>query len=105
MVKNLPANAGAVGLIPESGRFHGGGNGNRVSNILAWKIPLTEEPGSYTPWGHKGLDMTEHTHIKNIKKDTNKQMRRYMRSGRILRHGNFCPHGIGDVPPHGTWIC
>ena len=31
MVKNLPANAGYVGdagLIPESGRFLGGGNGN-----------------------------------------------------------------------------
>ena len=31
MVKNLPANAGYVrdaGLIPESGRFPGGGNGN-----------------------------------------------------------------------------
>ena len=31
MVKNLPANARdtrGVGLIPESGRFHGGGQGN-----------------------------------------------------------------------------
>ena len=23
------------------------------SNILAWRIPWTEEPGSYTPRGHK----------------------------------------------------
>ena len=30
------------------------------SNILAWKIPWTEEPGGlYSPWGHKVLDMTE----------------------------------------------
>ena len=29
------------------------------SNILAWRIPLTEEPGGYGPWGHKELDMTE----------------------------------------------
>ena len=28
MVKNPPANAGDVGLIPESGRSPGGGNGN-----------------------------------------------------------------------------
>ena len=21
------------------------------SSILAWRIPLTEEPGSYSPWG------------------------------------------------------
>ena len=29
------------------------------SSILAWRIPWTEEPGSYSPWGHKELDMTE----------------------------------------------
>ena len=28
MVKNLPANAGDMGLIPESGRSPGEGNGN-----------------------------------------------------------------------------
>ena len=28
MVKNLAANAGDAGLIPGSGRSHGGGNGN-----------------------------------------------------------------------------
>ena len=30
MVKNLPATAGDVILIPESGRSPGGGNGNRL---------------------------------------------------------------------------
>jgi len=29
------------------------------SSILAWKIPWTEEPGYYSPWGHKELDTTE----------------------------------------------
>ena len=29
------------------------------SSILAWKIPWTEEPGGYSPWGHKELDRTE----------------------------------------------
>jgi len=28
VVKNVPANVGDVGLIPEPGRFLGGGNGN-----------------------------------------------------------------------------
>jgi len=23
------------------------------SSILAWKIPRAEEPGCYSPWGHK----------------------------------------------------
>ena len=29
------------------------------SNTLAWKILWTEEPGRYSPWGHKESDMTE----------------------------------------------
>ena len=33
------------------------------SNILAWKIPWTEEPGSYSPCGRKELDMTERLHF------------------------------------------
>ena len=28
-------------------------------SILGWKMPWTEEPGSYSPWDHKELDMTE----------------------------------------------
>ena len=31
-------------------------------SILAWRIPLTEEPGGlYDPWSCKELDMTEAT--------------------------------------------
>ena len=29
------------------------------SSILAWRIPWTEEPGDYSPWGHKVSDTTE----------------------------------------------
>ena len=29
------------------------------ASILAWGIPWTEEPGGYSPWGHKKSDMTE----------------------------------------------
>ena len=29
------------------------------SSILAWRIPWTEEPGGYSPQGHKESDMTE----------------------------------------------
>ena len=29
------------------------------SNILAWRIPWTEEPGGLYPWDHKELDTTE----------------------------------------------
>jgi len=43
VVKRLPANAGDKGSIPASGRSPGVGNGNH-SSILAWEIPLPEEP-------------------------------------------------------------
>ena len=29
------------------------------SSTLAWKIPWTEKPAGYSPWGHKELDMIE----------------------------------------------
>ena len=31
------------------------------SSILAWKIPWTEELGSYSPQGHTKSDATKHT--------------------------------------------
>ena len=36
------------------------------SSILFWKIPQTEQPMGYSPWGLKELDVTErlkHMHI------------------------------------------
>ena len=29
------------------------------SSVLAWKIPWTEEPASYSPWGRKESDTTQ----------------------------------------------
>ena len=29
------------------------------SSIPAWRIPWTEEPGGYSPWGRKESDTTE----------------------------------------------
>ena len=48
MVKNLPANTGAikdVGLIPGSGKSPGGEGMATHSSILTWRILWTEEPG------------------------------------------------------------
>ena len=49
-VKNPPANANDMGLIPGSGRSPGEGNGN-LPNILAWEIPWTEELGRLQSMG------------------------------------------------------
>ena len=60
VVKNLPANAVDVGLIPGPGRFPGKGNGNQYS---CWTIPVFL-PGKsygqkslvgYSPWRAKRL--------------------------------------------------
>ena len=48
-----------MGLILESGRSPGEGNGN-PPQYSSWKIPWTEEPGGgYNPWSHKESDTTE----------------------------------------------
>ena len=62
MIKNLPANAGAVGdmgpvtglgedLLEEGMAAH--------SRVLAWEIPWTEEPAGLQPTGGKESEMTE----------------------------------------------
>ena len=33
------------------------------SVILAWRLPWTEEPAGYSPWGRKDSDRTEHACI------------------------------------------
>ena len=46
----MPAKTGDAGLIPESGRSPGEGNGNHFT-ILAWEMPWTEKPGGLWPLG------------------------------------------------------
>ena len=67
MVKNLPDKAGDVGSIPGLGRSPGEGMVTH-SSILAWRILWIENPGGYSPSGHKESKTTEpvcahaHTH-------------------------------------------
>ena len=44
VVKNLPANAGDMGSIPESGRYSGGGNANPL------QYSSLEDPIDRGPW-------------------------------------------------------
>ena len=48
--KESACNTGDPGSIPGSGRFPGGGQGNH-SNIPAWRIPWTVEPGGLQSTG------------------------------------------------------
>ena len=63
VVKNPPDNAGDLkrhAFDPWVGRYPEGGQGNPL-HILAWRIPWTEEPGSYGPQSHKELGTTKVT--------------------------------------------
>ena len=60
--KNLPAmretrvqSLGWEDLLEEGMATH--------SSILAWRIPWTEEPGGYSPWGCQESDTTERLHF------------------------------------------
>ena len=50
VVKNPPANAGDVGLLPGSGDPLEKGMASHCS-ILAWRIPWTEDPGGLQSMG------------------------------------------------------
>ena len=58
MVRNLPAmqETWIQSLTWEDPREKGMAT---LSSILAWRIPWTEEPGGYCPWGCKESDITE----------------------------------------------
>ena len=66
VVKNLPANAGDtrdVGLIPGLGRSPRTGNGNPLQySCLENSMDRGVWWATYSPWGCKALDMTEHRH-------------------------------------------
>ena len=68
VVKNPPTSAGDmrdVGSIPGSERFPGGGHGNPLQYILAWRIPWAEEPGGLQSTGsHRvGHDRSDLVHV------------------------------------------
>ena len=52
MVKNPPANAGDVNLIPGSGRVPGEGNGNPLQ-YSCLENPRDREAWQASPWGRK----------------------------------------------------
>ena len=56
--KESTCNEGDLGLIPGLGRSPGGRQATR-SSILAWRIPMAEEPDGLQSMGHKELDITE----------------------------------------------
>ena len=52
-------NVGDPGSIPQSGRSPGEGNGNPLQYSCLENPHGQGSLASYSPWGHKELDMTE----------------------------------------------
>ena len=46
-------------------------------STLAWKIPWSEEPGSYGPWGCKESDTTELLHLMSFIESQDKNWNTY----------------------------
>ena len=61
VVKNPPANAGDTGLILESGRSPGKGNGNPLQYSCLREFHGQRSLAGYSPQGRKESDMTEVT--------------------------------------------
>ena len=63
VVEDPPAHAGDTrDTVPSLGREDPLEEGTATrSSILAWRIPCTEEPGRYSPWGRKESDTTNYT--------------------------------------------
>ena len=65
MVKNLPASVGDLrdtGSIPRSERSPGGGHGNPPQySCLENPMDRGASQATYSPYGHKELDVTEVT--------------------------------------------
>ena len=69
--------AGDPGLIPGLRRFPGKGHGfyRSHSNILAWRLPWTEEPSRLQSIGSTESDMTEATWLEHTHTHTFTSMR------------------------------
>ena len=63
MVKNQPASAGDMDLIPGSGRSPAEGNDNPLQ-YSCLEDPMDREAlVGYSPWGCKVLHLSEHAHM------------------------------------------
>ena len=63
VVKNPPANAGDVGLIPRLGRFPWRGKWQPTPMLLPGKLHGQRSLVSYSPLGRKELDTTKRVHF------------------------------------------
>ena len=95
VVKNPCASTRDAHSIPGSGRSPGGGNGNPLQYSCR-RIPWTEEPGSYSPWGCKESDTTERLTLSHF---ANTSMTLTM------CQLQFCLFYMSGLPSYLYWFC
>jgi len=86
VVKNLPANAGDMGLIPGPERFPWTLEEEMatLSSILAWEIPWIEAPGGgYSPWG-----------CRRVKHDLATKQQRFLSISKFEKNKSLCSKGV-----------
>ena len=95
MVKNLPANAGDLGLIPGSGRSPGEENGNPLQ-YSGLENPMDRSLVGYRPGGHKrvrhNLVTKKHQYAKNSCKKKNSS---FILQIYFLKYLLFARDGLG----------
>jgi len=114
VVKHPPATAGDTGLIPESERFPGGGNGNLLQYSCLENSMDKRNLVSYSPWGHKEWDPWDckewdtHTYTQTsqvlIFQASNEEHRP---TGRIIVRLHNTVHtvlGTGQTSTNGSWL-
>ena len=84
----MPANAGDAGSVPELGRSPKEEMATH-SNILAWRIPWTEEAGRLQSLGSQRVGQDLVTEQQQVSKDkiTEFKLKLYLLSPRYLRLG------------------
>ena len=66
------------------------------SSILAWRIPWTEEPTGYSPWGHKESDMMGQNSQQRAEAGLGKYVSTHPTPPQLL--------GIASQPSLSSWV-
>ena len=93
MAKSLPARAWNMrdaGSVPGLGRSPRGGDGNPLQYPCLGN-PTDRGAMSYGPWGHKELDVTEHTHT-----DTHRHTRALGAAGGLHKEQQWDKAGLRE---------
>jgi len=102
VVKNPSANAGDTSSTPWSGRSPGGGNGNPLQySYLENSMDRGVWQATYSPWGHKESNTTEHALSQHLNQTEQAQRPLTAPPGTSTRHP--AGHSLAVSRKMGRW--